>query len=1046
MLISDVSIRRPVFTAMIMGALLVFGVVALRRLGVDLFPKVDFPVITIVTKLPGADPETIEIRVTDPIEEAVNTIGGIKDLRSTSADSFSMVVIQFELEKDIDVAFQEIQARVNTIRQQLPSDIEEPVIEKFDISAAPILTVIVSADLPIRELSHLADKTVKERLQRVRNVGSAKLVGTRDRKLWLWLDPVKLKQHGLTVQDVRSAVGREHIEIPGGRIETGPVEVAARTKAEFASAAELNDLILAERPGQVLRLRDVGLVEDGLEEERSYAQLDNRPCIALQVRRQSGTNTVQVANDVKAEVARLTTELGPRGVRLEIAQDSSIYIEHSVKEVEHHLVVGGLMAVLTVLVFLLNLRSTFICALVLPVSVLSSFVIMLAMGFTINVITLLALTLAIGLLIDDAIVVQENIMRHVEEGMGARRAAGFGTGEIGLAVLATTLSVVAVFLPVTFTKGIVGRFLWSFGMTVSFAVLISMFVSFTLNPMLSSRLLKKPGKQNFLFAGLEWLFHATERAYRGFLGWTLRHRLVVVAAGVLALGSIVVLMRYARIEFQATEDRSEFNIAVRGPQGASLERTRAIMEDIRARLAAVPEVDYVFTTIGADEMQKVNEGGLYVHLKPKTARTKGQEQLMNETRALLKNVPGAQISVQIVAPISGGGMKWAKIQYEVRGPDLVTLEQTADRIIEKLRAAGGYVDVQNSFESNKPGSNVVVDRLRAAQLGVSPLLIADSVNAAIGGAVVGKFRAGGDRYDIAVRFFEQYRNRPDLLGLVEVPSSRGDRVELRNVARVLPTTIPVEITRYNRQRNVTVLANLVPGKALGDATKEIEALTATVGLPPGYSTGWTGEAERMKESFESLLETMALSVIVVFMVLASQFESIVHPFTIMLSLPLAFIGGLGSLLLFRQTITIFVMIGFIFLLGLVTKNAILLVDYANTLRERDGLERDDALLRAGPVRLRPILMTSVSIIAGMLPTALGTGAGAEVRRPMAVAIIGGVITSTVLTLLVVPAVYSLLDPLSELIKRHFLDRREEPAPPPVGEDAAASDGTRAAPK
>jgi HAE1 family hydrophobic/amphiphilic exporter-1 len=1013
---------------MIIGAMIVFGVVSFMRLGIDQFPKVDIPVITIVSKLPGADPETIESRVTDLIEEAVNTISGLKRLRSTSADSFSQVVIEFELDKNVDVAFQEVQARVNTIRQQLPTDLEEPVIDKLDLDSAPILTLVVSANMPIRDLSRLADKTVKERLQRVRNVGSAKLVGRRERKIWLWLNPEKMKQYNLCVQDVRAALQREHIEAPGGRVETGPLELTTRTKAEFQSAAEINDLIVvgpASVPagrdaGPTIYLRDIGFVEDGLEEERSFAQLDETACIALQVRRQSGTNTVQVAHDVKAAIAKLKEELKPQGVRLEIAQDTSVYTEASVREVEHHLLVGGGMAVVTVLLFLLNFRSTFISALVLPTSVLSTFMMLNLMGFTLNMMTLMGLTLAIGLLIDDAIVVQENIMRHVQSGKPAHWAAEFATSEIGLAVLATTMSVVAVFVPVAMTRGIVGRFFWSFALTISFAVLISMFISFTMDPMLSSRLLRKHGKPRGLFGLLEKMFSGVEWIYENLLGFTLRHRFLVVLIGAGSLALAVWLVGFAKKEFVPVEDRSEFNVMVRAPQGASLERTRGIMERIRAQLKSVPEMRYTFYSIGADELQKVNEGTLYVKLCPKDARLQTQSQVMDVVRQKLAVITDAQISVQIVADVQGGGFKWAQLQYEIRGPELGALERISNTVIERMKDAGGFVDLQNSYEPNKPEADVVVDRVRASQLGIAPADVADTLRASIGGMNVGKFKAGGDRYDIAIRFLEEYRNRPELLAGLWVPSRKGGMAELSNVAKIVRTNIPVEISRYNRQRNVTVMANLGPGKVLGPAMRQVEAITAKIGLPDGYTAGWTGQGADMDESFGYLFETMVLSVIVVYMVLAAQFESLVHPFTIMLSLPLAFVGALAGLVIFNANVSIFAMIAFIFLLGLVTKNAILLIDYTNTLRERDGMARDDALRKAGPVRLRPILMTTVAMIAGMLPTAFGRGEGAESRQPMAIAIIGGLVTSTLLTLLVVPAVYSLLDPLSEFIRRRWL--------------------------
>jgi len=1016
MLISDVAIRRPVFTAMIMASLVVFGWVFYRDLGVDLFPRVEFPIITVVTRLPGADPETMETLISDPIEEAVNTIEGIKHLRSVSAEGVSQVIVEFELEKHVDVAFQEIQAKLGGIRSDLPDDIEEPVVEKFDVDAQPIMAVVVSADLPVRQLTNLADKVVKERLQRIRNVGSVKLVGDRDRKIWIWLDPIRLKKHGLATQDVIRALKEEHVELPGGRVETGPVELVAKVKAEFRSAEDFNRMVVAYRERTALRLQDVGYAEDGLEEKRSYAQLDDKPCVALLVRRQSGTNTVEVAHNVKHEVQTIRDELASRGVRLEIAQDQSTFIEHSVDEVKFHLLFGGGLAVLIVFVFLLNFRSTFISSLVLPTSVISTFIMMGTMGFTLNMMTLLGLSLAIGLLIDDAIVVQENIMRHVEMGKPAREAAAFATNEIGLAVLATTLSVVAVFLPVALMRGIVGRFFFPFAITVSFAVLISMFVSFTLDPSLSARILKKPGKHNAVFAFLEGCFQRIERLYEATLRECLRFRFaVILVAGILFLGSMY-FAKYLRSEFVPVEDQSEFNIMVRAPLGASVDRTCGVLDKIRAAITDIPELDYTFYTVGADELGRVNEGTMYVRLPEKDKRIRGQMAIMEEVRQRLKDFKDAVVSVQIVPRTSGGGRRWAQIQYEIRGPDFEVLNDIALRLTSRMKEAGGYVDIDTTFETGKPQADVLVNRERAADLGVSPLHIGETVRAAIGGVDVAKFKAGGDRYDIAVRFLESYRDKPPLIEDLWVPTVDGHLVEMRNVAQVVTTGTPVEINRYNRQRQITVLANL-SGKVLGEATAEVERMTQDIGISPGYATGWTGFADTMKESFEFLIFTMLLSIVVVYMVLASQFESFVHPFTIMLSLPLAIVGALGALVALKMTVSIYTMMAFIFLLGLVTKNAILLIDYTNTLRERDGLDRQAALLKAGPVRLRPILMTTCAMIFGMLPIALGTGSGSESRQPMAVAIIGGLFSSTLLTLLVVPAVYSLLDQATTWTKR-----------------------------
>jgi HAE1 family hydrophobic/amphiphilic exporter-1 len=1034
MIISEIAIRRPVFTSMVIGALIVFGWVSFREIGVDLFPRIEFPVITIVTRLEGADPETIETTVTDPIEEAVNTTAGIKTLRSTSADGVSQVVVEFELEKNVDVAFQEIQAKVSATRSLLPSDIDEPVIEKVDIDAAPVLSVIVAGDMPFRDLSHLADKTVKERLQRIANVGSAKLVGNRDRKIWLWLNPDKMRQYGLTVLDVKQALAREHVETPGGRVETGPLELAVKTKAEFESEHDFDQMVVAYRNNAAVRLSDIGHAEDGLEEKRTHAQLDDKPSIALMVRRQSGTNTVRVSNDVKAEVAKLQAELAPRGVRLEVVQDQATYIQESVSEVERDLIVGGFLAIVIVALFLLNFRSSFISALVLPTSVISTFMMMRYMGFTINMMTLLALNLAIGLLIDDAIVVQESIMRHVQAGKPAREAALFATSEIGLAVFATTMSVVAVFVPVAYTRGLIGRVFFPFAITIAFAVLISMCVSFTLDPTLSSRLLVKHEKLNFVFAALEKLHEAIGSLYERLLGRCLRHRALVVLGALGVFAGSLSLTRFLSMEFHPVEDQSEFNIMVRAPLGSSLERTLAALNKIRDRIKNDADVQYCFATAGADELKRVNEGWIYVRLTDKNQRRRTQLDMMDEVRKNLKGFQDATVSVQIVPRVAVSTMRSQQLQYEVRGPDFAVLNAFVAQLIKRLEAAGGYVDIDTTFETGKPEADIFIDRARAADLGVSPRVVGDTVRAAIGGLDIGKFKAEGDRYDIAVRYLESYRDRTALIDNLWVPAQSGGMIELRNIARVVTTGTPVEINRFNRQRQIALLANLgdkpdgTGKRILGDAVTDVNKYAEEIGLPTGYTTGWTGFADIMKESFGYLFFTMYLSIVVVYMVLAAQFESFIHPFTIMMSLPLAIVGALSSLLIFNMTVSIFVMIAFIFLLGLVTKNAILLLDYTNTLRRRDGMEMFAALQRAGRVRLRPILMTTFAMIFGMMPIALGTGAGSESRQPMAVAIMGGLISSTLLTLLVVPVVYSLLDQLSGwavrlVTKRPADDRR-----------------------
>ncbi len=1012
MTLSDVAIRRPIFTSMIMCSIIVFGLVSYRSIGIDLFPRIEFPVITVLSVLPGADPETVELTVTDLIEEAVSTISSIKHLRSTSTDGVSQVIIEFELNKPIDVAYQEVVAKIGTVRSELPDDLEEPVVEKFDVDASPIMAVVVSGPMPIRDLTFLADTLVKERLQRIANVGQVKMVGGRFRQIWLLLDRAKLEGYQLSVQDVIAALRSEHVEFPGGRIETGPREYVVKTKAEFESQEQFNNMLVAYRNDAPIRVKDIGRAEDGLQEERSLARLDETRAISLLVRRQSGTNTVQVAHALKADIEKLRRELEPRGVRLAIAQDMSRFIEHSVDEVKFHLLFGGSLAVLIVFMFLRNVRSTFISSLVLPTSIIGTFILMNALDFTQNMMTLLALSLAIGLLIDDAIVVQENIMRHIDEGMAAREAASIATHEITLAVLATTLSVIAVFVPVAFMEGVVGRFFYQFGMTVTFAVSISMFVSFTLDPMLSSRILRK-AKQGRLWRVSERFYGSIDRAYERLLAVSLRHRWVVVGIAIGTFAASAYFAKFLRSEFLPLEDQSEFNVRVKAPLGASLATTDAILERIHQRVKNQPWLEYVFVTIGADELQRVNEGVMYVKMKDKHERTIGQKEAMSWLRQEIADITEAKLSVEIVPRVSGGGRKEADVQFEIRGRELDRLEAICSAVIDRMKKSKGYVDIDTTYEKGKPEVNVYVKRDQAADLGVDPMAVATTIKALIGGDDIAKFKAEGKRYDVSVRLLESFRDSTANIEQLMVRGRDNKLISLRNVARIRDEAGPVQIDRYNRARQITILANLQRDKkVLGEAVAELTRFVQEVGLPTGYSFGFAGQADTMGEAASNMVFAVFLAVIVVYMVLASQFESLIHPFTIMLAMPLSLIGAIGLLILADMTLNIYTAIGIVMLLGLVTKNGVLLVDFTNTLRHRDGLERDAAILKAGPIRLRPILMTTLALVFGMLPVALGTGAGAESRQPMAIAVIGGLTTSTLLTLIVVPAVYTIMDDLS----------------------------------
>lgn len=997
---------------MVLTAIVLFGVIAFRNIGIDLYPKVDFPVVTVVSMLPAADPATIETTVTDPIEEAVSTINSIKHLRSVSSEGLSQIAVEFELEKDVHIAYQEVQAKIGSVRSELPLDLQGPIIEKFDIDSAPVLSVIVSANLPAAQLTHIVDREINPVLRRLPQIGQIKTIGGRDSKIWLLVDRNRLDSYELTIQDVENAIRMQHLDLPAGHITQGSSEWILKTKGEFQSVKQFEDLKIANKNGVAIHFRDIGKVEDGLEEERSSARLNGSAAIALLIGRQSGANSVEVANSVKAEVEKLKVKLASKNVKLDLAQDNSVYIQHSIDEVRFHLYFGGGLAVLIVLLFLRNLRSTFVCALALPTAVIGTFAFMAYMGFSQNMMTLLALSIAIGLLIDDAIVVQENIIRHIEEGKTPRDAASIGTREIALAVLATTLSVVAVFVPVAFMKGIVGRFFYQFGLTVSFAVLISMFVSFTLNPMFSSKVLRYP-QHSKLYLFLEKGFRSLETGYAVLLQTSLKHKKTVLGIAVLSFAGAIFFGSFLRFEFSPMEDQSEFSVYLKAPKESSLHFTQDALKKIEEKIQKNPWVEYVFSTIGADSMQSVNNGTIYVKMLDKSARDITQQRAMEEVRKELSSIKDGLITVASVQR-AGGGRKMSDLQFEIRGPDLQQLTKASDHVIAKMNASKGYVDINSSFENGRPQIDIFIKRDAAAALGVSPSLIASTIRAAFGGSDIATFKKEGERYDVAVRFLERFRQAPEQLNFISLKNDRGDLIPLRNLVEFKKEEGPTEIDRYGRVRQITIYANLNRSeKVLGEAVKEINSFMAEAGLPSDYTYDFTGNAQNFKESFANLIFALLLAVALVYMVLAAQFESFSHPFIIMLSLPLSIIGAIGALVIFKMTMSIFTMIGIIMLMGLVTKNGILLVDFMNTLYHRNKMPRQEAIIKAGVLRLRPILMTTLAVVFGMLPVAIGTGSGSESRAPMAIAVIGGLITSTFLTLLVIPVSYELLEAFRE---------------------------------
>ncbi len=1024
MKLADISIRRPVFATVMASVLTVFGVWGYQQLSIDMYPEVEFPIVTVTAVYPGADPETIESRVVDKLEEAISTVNGIKVLRSTSMENVGLVFVQFELERKADQAVQDVRDKVSSALKNLPTDLEPPLVERVDIGAAPIMAIALAGDMRKRDLTDIAKNTVKQRLQAINGVGGIDIVGGQEREFHVWIDPRQLDAYGLAPADVAQALAAQNVEIPGGRLDAGPLELSIKTRGQVHSAAELQDIIITAAGGSPVRIRDVARVEDGEQESRSYATFSGKSSVTLLVRKQSGSNVVEVAHKVKAALEKLKVQVPT--VTMRVASDSSVFTERAISDVKFDLLFGAALAILIILFFLHDWRATLISATALPVSVIATFAFIHAMGFTLNMMTMLALSLSIGILIDDAIVVIENIHRHLEMGKSPMKAAGEATAEIGLAVMATTASILAVFVPVATMKGMIGRFFVQFGLTVAFAVSVSLFVAFTLTPMLSSRFLRTHTGKGRIGLAIEGFLDAVEHAYSKLLAAALRHRVLTVLFAVLVFLASLVLAAIVPKEFMPIEDRGQFAVKLELPSGTALGVTEKTAEDISTKLRALPGVQDTLVTIGGSTLSEINRAEIQVNLVSKKKRAFSQAHIIAYTRDLVPGWLGrgdVKFAVEPYQMVGGGNSAFrsAVIQFNVRGKDYAEISKATDKIIDWMKTQKGYVDLDVSYRGGKPELVVDIDRDRAADLGVPMATIAMTMRSLMADDKVSELTSQGERYDVRMKLDEKFRrNARDLMAL-KVRSNSGQLVDLSNVATIVRGTGPAKIERQNRQRQITVYANL-NGIPLGDATKQIEAIAKKV-VPPTMTTDWTGMADIMRESMGYLLSALLLAIIIVYLVLAAQFESFLHPFTIMLSLPLSMVGALGAIALTHSMLNIMTMIGIILLMGLVTKNAILLVDYTNTLR-RKGIPRLDALLKAGAVRLRPILMTTGAMVFGMAPIALGISEGGELRAPMAIAVIGGLITSTLLTLVVVPVAYTLIDSIAERTLGHVTVMRE----------------------
>jgi hydrophobe/amphiphile efflux-1 (HAE1) family protein len=1030
MILADVSIRRPVFAVMMILALLVLGLTSFFRLDVDLWPDIDFPFVVVTTVYPGAGAEAVETDVTEKIEDAVNAIEGLKDITSTSREGLSQVLLRFELEMDGKEKAMDVREVVAANRDQLPQDIEEPVIQRFDPAQQPIMSIVVSADRNPRELTSLAKNKIKKRLEAKRGVGSVELVGGYEREIQVNLDIDQLAAYELSPYDVQNAIAAQNLEIPGGKVNEGGKEFLVKTMGRFSDLDQLRNLVIKVPQGKFVRLQDVADVVDGVEERKSLSRLNGRSAVALNIFKQSGGNTVETADLVYDELDVLREEI-PSDIELVIARDNSSFTRDAVHDVEIAMIYGSILAVLVIFLFLTDLRPTIISGIAIPTSIIATFTFMNAIGFTLNYMTLLGLSLAVGLLIDDAIVVIENIYRHVEMGKPARTAAGDATSEIGLAVTATTFSIMVVFLPVAYMKGIVGRFFFSFGMTVAFAVLVSLFVAFTLTPMLSSVFLKREksrkGSRNPIFIVTNiWnaVFGGINSRYRGILAWALKHRFLTLLFATVAFIGGLMLYPLIGFEFMPQTDQGEVYVSFETAPGTHIDETERIvsqMEDIVEKHDIVTDV---FSVIGGQAIP-TSKGSILIKLIPKNDRGVSAIQFAQQLRNELREVPGAKTSVGVQP--SESTHEGAPVAYSVTGEREERLIPYTERLLDIVRSTPGTVDIDNTLSKGTPELRIDVDRDKVADLGLSMQQIGSAVRLMVEGNVVSRYKDEDEEYDIRLRLDESDRNVTSSLKKFLIPSNKEIEgldnfyVPLSRVASLQKWGGSAEKIRFNRQREYRVTANVF-GRFSGNVRQDIETQFAEMDLAPGYSIAPVGEGEYQKESFNYMFEALFLSIVFIYLLLASQFNHFLDPLSIMASLPLSLVGAFLGLLMFGSSISIISLIGVIMLMGLVTKNSILLVDFAKQAMEK-GATRTEALLQAGPIRFRPIMMTAFSMIFGLMPLALAIGPGAELRAPIARVVIGGLLSSTFLTLIVIPVVYTVFDDIGRYLGGK---RRKEP--------------------
>lgn len=1025
--ISERAIRRPVTVMMGVLIVIILGIMSLSRIPIDLYPKIEIPTIAVITSYAGVGPEEMENLVTKPIEQAVSTVAGIKSVSSTSREGSSTVIVEFDYGADLDKAVTEVTQKVERAKRSLPDDVESPTVARMDPNSTAVLTLAVSADMGADQLKSYVQDQIAPAIERVNGVASVTVSGGLDREIKIIVDQSKLEQYGISLSEISQQLKSQNLDSSGGNITEGGVSYTVRSLGKFKSLDDIRNVSIPLKEGGRIFLSDLALIQDGFKEASIENTLNNQPTVTMSIMKQSGTNTVAVVDQLYAELEKQKANM-PQSMSITTLSDQSTFIRASINTLVHDTLIGGVLAILIILLFLKSMSNTLIIATAIPISVISTFTLMFFADMSINIMSLGGLTLGIGMIVDDAIVVLENIHRHRETGLSIRESAIKGTKEVAMPVIAATLTTVAVFFPIVFVEGVTAQLFRDLGVTVSFSLLASLIVSLTVTPMLTAKW-SMAHKEKAVVHQEKQTDSRAVTYYRRVLKWALHHRKTVLAIGVASLMAGVGLIPFIGSEFMPASDQGQINVSISMPNGTELEKTRGVVTQAQAILSTIPEVKTIFTSLGSANATRGNSastsaGSFLLILSDKSERARSTAEVTEEIRQKLNRFPGARVRVSEAGGASlpgfggGGGGQFgaAPISYAIRGNDEATLKELAENLAAAIGEVPGVREADHNMEESRPEIQVKLDRVKAADLGVTQSLISSTIQTALRDQVATKFETGGTEVDVTLSLGDNKLSSMNEIGDLLLTTPKGELIQIKDVAEVAMANGPQSIQRYNQTRVVNLTASTAPGQDLGTVTQAINQLLATYPLPPGYTVEAQGQNQQMDESTKSMLIAFGLAVVLVYIILAAQFESIVYPLSIMLSVPLSIFGATFSLWVTGRPVSVPAFIGLILLAGIVVRNAIVLIDFTNILR-REGMERTEALLTAGPVRLRPILMTTFCTVLALLPLALGLGEGAESQAPMATVVIGGLIFSTMLTLIVIPVVYAMLDDMTVRVRK-----------------------------